>query len=420
MIVVAGELVDDVAHGLAKHDLLFKCWDDGDVYNGLQQSHKSVPGSLHVVNHEVAVDVRAVGKPADRVRVVVYRKRPSTDGVTDCFPYEVRGYVRRGGRWRERPVQVVPVKQELFSRVGGLLETDVLAGKTVFQTGAGSGGAPILVELAKCGIGRFLIADHDRLEIGNGARHLAGLSHVGRYKTKFMAEAIREKNPYAEVRTWERKIGWKDEEFVRECVRTSDVAIGAADDQESRRVLNKVCVEEDKPLIIAGAFRRAYGGQVLRIHPGISPCYECVLHSWPEKACDQEVSNQAQAQRLAYADRPVAIEPGLSADIAPISLMVVKLALQELLEDQDTSLRSLDEDLVAPWFLWLNRREAETEYEQLKPLEFGIDDMRVLRWYGIAIAPRPDCPCCGDFVGHAAEQEGVEVTAADAASFGTD
>ena len=181
----------------------------------------------------------------------------------------------------------------------------------------------------------------------------------------------------------------------------------------------EVCVEENKPLIIAGAFRRAYGGQVLRIHPGASPCYECFLRSLPEKACDQEISSEAQAQRLAYADRPVAIEPGLSADIAPISLMVVKLALQELLKDQATSLRSLDDDLIAPWFLWLNRREAETEYEQLEPLEFEIDGMHILRWYGIAIARRPDCPCCGDFVGQAAEQEGIEVTEEDAASFGT-
>ena len=54
----------------------------------------------------------------------------------------------------------------------------------------------------------------------------------------------------------------------------------------------------------------------------------------PEQAQDQEISNRRAAEGLAYADRPVAIEPGLSTDIAPISLMVVKLAIQELLKDQ--------------------------------------------------------------------------------------
>jgi hypothetical protein len=74
---------------------------------------------------------------------------------------------------------------------------------------------------------------------------------------------------------------------------------------------------------------------------------------FPEQK-DQRVSNPEQARRLTYSDRPVAVEPGLANDISPISNMVTKLAIQELVKGTVTTLRSLDDDLVAPWYLWLN------------------------------------------------------------------
>ncbi|NIN70054.1 MAG: ThiF family adenylyltransferase, partial [Anaerolineae bacterium] len=77
--------------------------------------------------------------------------------------------------------------------------------------------------------------------------------------------------------------------------------------------------------------------------------------------------------------------PGLSTDIAPISIMVVKLVIQELLKGTETTLRSLEDDLIAPWYMWLNRREPGTQYENLEPLEFNISGMNILRWYGIDV-----------------------------------
>ena len=130
-----------------------------------------------------------------------------------------------------------------------------------------------------------------------------------------------------------------------------------------------------------------------------------------------EISSEEQAERIAYSDRPVAIEPGLSNDIAPISTMVVKLAIQHLIQGHPTTLSSLDEDLVAPWYLWLNRREKETDYAKLEPLEFNVDGMHVLRWYGIDLGRNDACPCCGDFVRLAAQQERLEVTSEDTAAF---
>jgi molybdopterin/thiamine biosynthesis adenylyltransferase len=295
------------------------------------------------------------------------------------------------------PVQIVPVKDELFSRFGGLLETDVFANKRVFIAGQGSGGSFISIELASSGFMYFYLMDHDRLWIGNVVRHVAGISYVGRYKTKAMAQLIKDKNPYAKVYTWEERISWDNVETVRNIVKESDLIVCATDNRPSKLILNRVCVEENKPCIFAGAFRRAYGGQILFVKPNNSLCYQCFLMHLPEQAEDEEISNPEHAEELAYTDRPVPIEPGLSNDIKPISVMVVKLIIQELLKGTETTLRSLDEDLVAPWYLWLNRREINSQYESLEPLEFNVDGMHVLRWYGIAIERHPGCPVCGNF-----------------------
>jgi len=413
MITVSGELLHRLAYAPGSYPVPVTCWDGGDAYTILHDevSPTAAGGTIHIAPNGREVDVSMIGAPNDCVRIIV-KSTDAGDGSRkdqdSARLLSATGYAVRDGQWHETPVQVVPVLTELFSRNSGLLENGVLADKRVFVAGLGSGGAPTVIELAKSGVMHFDLLDHDRLEVANVARHMAGLSHVGRYKTKFLADAIREKDPYAEVRTWEIKVSWQNLEPIRKLVREADLVVCATDSRESRIILNKLCVAEKKTLIIAGAFRRAYGGQILRVRPGISLCYQCFLEAVPDRARDQEISSAEAAKRLAYTDRPVPIEPGLSTDIAPISLMVTKLAIQELLRGRKTTLDSLHEDLVAPWYLWLNRRERKTQYAHLKPLEFEIGGLHVLRWYGIAAERNPACPVCGDFVGEMAKRYGLE------------
>ena len=236
-------------------------------------------------------------------------------------------------------------------------------------------------------------------------------------KTDVMKDLIHDKNPYAVVETSSEKICWDTMESLRGRVQKADLVICATDDRTSKIITNRLCVQEQKPMIIAGAFRRAYGGQVLRVRPGQSLCFQCFLNSLPEQSRDTEITSIEQAEGLAYTDKPVPIEPGLSTDIAPINLMVVKLAIQELLQGTQTTLQSLDEDLVAPLYLWLNRREKETCYADLEPLEYNVDGMSVLRWYGVNISKDPACPECGDFLAQMQNAHGVKVESEDVEVF---
>ena len=150
------------------------------------------------------------------------------------------------------------------------------------------------------------------------------------------------------------------------------------------------------------------GGQVLRVRPKTSPCHECFVAAMPEESTDVEISSQAAADAVAYSDRPVAVEPGLSLDVLPIANMLTKLALMELLADTTSTLGILKADYAAPWYLWLNRPEPGTQYADWPPMSESIDEMTINRWYGIDLARDADCPVCGDFIASIAASYGLD------------
>lgn len=397
VIVISSETLQNMEANQPSQRVFFRTLDNGDVYSliGVSHSQITVPGSINIVDCLNKEHVSGLGTPDDHVRVIVQKTFwDSFKGQTDV-KRQIAGFVRRHNKWKEVQLQVVPIKDRLFSRFGGILETDAVSGKPVAVFGLGSFGSVIGIEEAKSGVTDLDLMDDDRLEIDNISRHAAGISHLGRYKVNAMNDLIHNINPYAEVQVNNSKVSWDNIEIVRKSVKRAAIVICTIDETPGRLITNRLCVEENTPCIFAGAFRRAYGGQVFFVRPGVSPCYQCFLMSIPDSAKEMEISNRARAQSIAYSDRPVAIEPGLSNDIEPICNMVVKLTIQELLKGTQTSLRSLDEDLVAPWYIWLNRREMGTQYEKLSPLEYNVDGMHILRWYGIDMRRHEACPVCG-------------------------
>ena len=413
MITLSAESLDAYRGAERRLKLAFRDQDDGDAYSaiGPGTGARTVTGHVRVTTESRASAVDDFGEPSDTVRVLARWETNadtgSANGETPAGRWQAQGWVRRNGRWTAMPVAVVPVREEIFSRMRGLLETDILSEARVLILGLGSGGSRIALGLAQAGVGHLTLMDDDRVEVANVVRHIAGLSDIGRFKTKVVARQCREKNPYIEIETYECKAGWDIEDILRKAVRRSSLAICAVDRHDPRLMINKVCVDEDTPLIVAACFRRAYGGQVLAVRPGEGPCFQCYVMALPDKADDQEITSQEQADGIAYSDRPVPVEPGLANDIEPVNQVVVKLAIQTLLRGKQTTLRSLDEDLAAPWYLWLNRREENTEYATLEPLEFNVDGLHVLRWYGIDLKRDPACPCCGNYAEYLLKQAGI-------------
>jgi molybdopterin/thiamine biosynthesis adenylyltransferase len=396
------------ASGLAPVSL--SKWDDGDAYTLVSLGPMS---GTNVVRGVVVMESTS----APEVQVVIRLRRVPggrPDQTVDLFNlsdgtcYRVEGQIKERDVARVVQVQVVGVKETLEKRRKSLIESHLLQEVSVLVIGLGTGGAQTAVELAKSGVGNFILVDSDRLDIGNVTRHNAGISHAGRRKVYVARDLLLEKNPSVVVRTFPISADWNSYELICQMVREANLVLCATDSRKSKLFINHICVKERKTAIYGGAFTRAYGGQVLRVRPGRSPCYQCFVMGMPEQEADYEISSEAQAQEIAYADHPVAVEPGLSIDVAPISIMMAKLALQELIDGKESTLHVLDKDFTAPWYLWLNRPEPKTAYASLPPLSESSDEMTILRWYGVELEREKSCHVCGDFGRAARETYGFE------------
>lgn len=269
---------------------------------------------------------------------------------------------------------VLRFKADLFSRIEGIFETDVLVDKKVAIIGLGTGGSLGAVELAKCGISKFKLVDFDRLELHNIARHACGISDIGRLKTKAVRDLILDKNPYAQIETFEFNV-ISDPILLRQVISDSDLIFVATDTEASKFRINAVCLEEKAPAIYAGVYERAFGGDVIRVIPGETPCYDCVIGSLSKTF--EDLPRQSVIDYSSMTDlTDFKAEPGLSIDVNFLVLIQTKMAVLTLLRGTDSKL----EDFKYNFVLWGNK----TEWIFKQPLQCRFAKIDI----------RDDCETC--------------------------
>ena len=99
----------------------------------------------------------AVGPPA---LVIIVGDGGMGDGLAELGAYFFAG---PGSDSIRCHLDVVRLESDLFSRVKGIFDSTILTPKTVGVVGLGSGGSVCALEMAKCGVGNFILVDFDRL-----------------------------------------------------------------------------------------------------------------------------------------------------------------------------------------------------------------------------------------------------------------
>lgn len=408
MITIASEYLNNNWKELASNGILrvnLSEWDDGDAYllssMGVSASRKEVYGAI------------VIGEKDIRDCQIVIQLIPTSDGeefdylspIGERFRAISHSTIRRAEE--KIKTRIINVGYEISSRHQGLIETGLLKDSSVLIFGLGTGGVHIAINLVKCGVGNFHLIDPDRLEVGNICRHQAGLSHIGRKKVLVARDLLLDKNPDIKVSSYSIKADETTKEKIQEIMEHVDLVVCATDNRVSKLLINSISINVGKTILFSGAFRRAYGGQILRVYPRKTACYHCFLLGMPDIETDQEISSVSNAEDIAYSDMPVPIEPGLAVDVEPIATMTSKLALQELIEDKDSTLHILDKDFSANWYFWINRPEPNTKYSGFPPLSESFDEMTILRWYGVFFDKDEACPTCGNFEKALREQYGL-------------
>ena len=237
-------------------------------------------------------------------------------------------------QWQGKTCRAEPycLEAELFSRNSGLLETAVLQQCGVIVCGCGSVGSLAALELARSGVGRFLLVDPDLLAIENLCRHQCGLADVGRRKVQAVAERIRQINPLAVVEPHAVPLEELDPAVIeRFCAGNSDtLMLACADSRRADRHASRLAAALALPFLAIGLWERAFAGEIFYSHPDQPmPCYGCAFDGLAG-----ELTARAEPGRRFYSNEvdleKLNFQPGIAIDIAFVTEIGLKLALDLL------------------------------------------------------------------------------------------
>ncbi len=214
------------------------------------------------------------------------------------------------------------LEKKLFSRNNGILETDWMLDKTAFIIGLGSVGSLISLELAKSGLGRFVLIDSDIVEYHNICRHQAGISDIGKFKVDAMEERLKDINPYIEVIKYATTFESLPKEVFDKYAGKDALFIGAADNRLADVHANKISMMYGSAFLSTGFWHRAFAGEIFYHLPEETmPCYECGIGSR---------SQRTDQSRRFYVNEDISdtvFEPGIAVDIDYVTLLSCKLAI---------------------------------------------------------------------------------------------
>ena len=141
-------------------------------------------------------------------------------------------------------VNLIPEEQEwnraLAERHGAELQGKI-SSATVAICGLGGLGSNIAIALARSGIGKLILIDHDRVDLTNLHRQQYKANQIGMYKTDALCENLREFAPYLVI---EAHNAYLTEDNAIEFIKGADIICEAFDDAEAKAMLVNGVLEQ--------------------------------------------------------------------------------------------------------------------------------------------------------------------------------
>jgi ubiquitin-like modifier-activating enzyme 5 len=153
----------------------------------------------------------------------------------------------------------------------------------VIVVGIGGIGSVAAEMLTRCGVGKLILYDYDKVELANMNRlffqpHQAGLS-----KVEAARATLQHINPDVDIECHNCNITLADsyEELLDRIQRGGvggkrvDLVLSCVDNYEARIAVNKACCELDQPWMESGVSENAVAGHIQTLLPGRTACFEC-------------------------------------------------------------------------------------------------------------------------------------------------
>ena len=262
--------------------------------------------------------------------------------------------------------------QRLFVRIDqNETPLEILKTKKVVIIGMGSGGSLLAVYLAKSGLKNFIFLDDDRLETHNIIRHICDLSQLGRYKTHAVKEFIEKRIPDVNIQTVENNFDIHTEADSDEYLKMFqgvDLIIAVSGEHTVNYSVNDFIHTNHLPIpvIFAGTFDGVKGGLMFKVDPRKEDyCYHCIYSDPIGKGSTSSLPTASELEKQITYDRTLQeqiAQPGLGLDIDNLTILLSKLSLDVLLQENEHGLYNFDHN----FYMWFNRTMLKNDGESVK------------------------------------------------------
>lgn len=155
---------------------------------------------------------------------------------------------------------------------------------TVAIVGVGGVGSVTAEMLTRCGIGKLLLFDYDKVELANMNRLFYQPHQAGMSKVEAAEKTLREINPDVEFEVYNYNITTTDNfNHFQSRIRSGNIAgngpvelvLSCVDNFEARMAINLACNECGQKWFESGVSENAVTGHIQFINPGETACFAC-------------------------------------------------------------------------------------------------------------------------------------------------
>jgi hypothetical protein len=182
--------------------------------------------------------------------------------------------------------------RDIFKRVETSYDLSWLKRCRIDSIGCG-GARSFLEDMARCGVGQFVLIDPDTVTETNIATQQVFGREIGRAKVDCIAESILQINPYAWVKVYQKSLDEIDDSEMdtltffplygghgsfQPPASETTLLCGFTDNFYAQARVNRLALQFGLPSLCAGVYQNATAAEISFTYPGVTPaCQRCIL-----------------------------------------------------------------------------------------------------------------------------------------------
>jgi sulfur-carrier protein adenylyltransferase/sulfurtransferase len=215
-------------------------------------------------------------------------------------------------------------------------EFEHIAGKRVGIVGLGSIGSKVALSLARTGVSKFLLVDHDIFMPENTCRHELDWHNVGQHKVDAVKGRISLLAPNVEVDVSRLHLTGQESNAAVNAVlidlAACDLLIDATASAGVFNLLAAVVCQHKKPLVWARVYAGGIGGMVARHRPGLDPLPRAMRDAYMEAVEQMALPHAGDTEAYTVRINDETVATATDAEVGIIAHHATRLATDILLE----------------------------------------------------------------------------------------